>query len=992
MIGGLVAGLAYEGTGRDFKIYGLRSFLCWGVAMVGRSWQLKRSPHRTRNRSIRIAAFVALSVAAALAAAAFAQPPRRSNSSRRSPKGTKPEPAKSKPTPQQNLQQLQARAWAALYTGKLAEAAKLAAPLLKARLESAQLEAKHFRARWYWASGTKKSRATAKKAWADLRRAGESDANAIRLKTGQALQLAAANNPTSTARAIALLKTVTPGEVSDTCIAEAGIELARLHMARGQWNEAAAALKAAEDDLNFRPKRYVPGGGGRQALPKVVTQPFLDEINRVRRQLDLAKDAGRGLFEKGEKLRNAGKFAEAIRTFHQLIKKFPSDRYAARANLHIGYCYAAMGSHRTALAHWRKFIKAARAGPWRGQAYASLIDLYLGQFLDITNAKKYAGLAAEAMPAGLGDKKLDCDTSWKAAAFGIHFQSGIVAYIGGDTSFAASHFDKALKAGGRGAASRVKRLLAFARAGRPLIPEKVGPRAAADPVSVALSVGTIYNICGDYGRAAGPFDRVAKRERCRPTTVQTSYALFGRGVAYEGTNTPKMARVYYEGSLRRYPPGEWHDETLYRAAMIIQRGAPKPTPQSPATPVAGKKTAPKRPPAPPKPDPRQVAAYLEARKAELAHWRMLIKRFPESPFAEPATYYAGMIFAAAGRWPDAAKQLTDFTAAYPNCPKAGPAHIQIIDISLERLFDLAAARKSATAATIWAGKYKPVATKDTKVAKNAAKLPGLRDILLAGWNRPPSKDQLKSTKYNIYLRAGLVAYLDQNFPLATKMFREGDKFDSSDRKKGGAQTAMTRMVEVIRGKMKKLTPKEAIDLLKDDRQKVGVLLADLYLFTFEPKKAQGLYERLVLGEHPLPNPGTSIKGYLLLRLGQALEFQGKHDEAMVLLKQLADPRYAKSPWAADGVFRVATWSYNRKQDQTEAMPYWKRVFTQFPKHKEAERALFYYGLVADHSKDYPTAISAYKEYLKRYADSRWTERVRMKLLPDVERKYKESKQ
>ena len=953
--------------------------------MIRRSRQLKRSPHRKRNRPILIIAFVALSVAAcpelrrraALAAATFARPPRPA-----SPKSPA-SPVAGKKTPQQDLQQLQARAWAALYTGKLAEAAKLAKPLLKTRVESAQLEAKHFRARWCWAGGTKKSRATAKKAWADLARAPKSDANAIRLKIGRALQLAAPGNAASIDRAIALLKTVTPGEVCDTCIAEAGIELARLYIARGKWTEAAAALKAAEDDLNFRPKKYIPGGGGRQALPKVVTRPFLDEINRVRRQLDLAKDAGRGLFEKGEKLRNAGKFAEAIRTFHQLIKKFPSDRYAARANLHIGYCYTAIGSHRTAIAHWRKFIQAAPAGPWRGQAYASLIDLYLGEFHDVINARKYAAAAAEAMPAGLKDNKLDCDASWKAAAFGIHFQSGIVAYVSGDTSFAASHFEKALKAGGRGAAARVGRLLAFARAGRPLIPEKVGPRAAADPVSVALSVGTIYNICGDYGKAARPFQRVAKGERCRPTTVQTSYALFGRGVAYEGTNKPKMARVYYEGSLRRYPPGTWHDETLYRVAMIIQRDAQKLAPKPPAPKKADPRTA-KKPVAKASPgllaSARQApsAAYLEARKAELAYWRMLIKRFPKSPFAEPAMYYSGTIYAAAGKWADAAKQLTDFTAAYPNSPKAGPAHIQIIDISLERLFDLAAARKSATAATIWAAGYKPGATKDTKGAKDANKVPGLRDVLLAGWNRPPGKDQLKHTKYNIYLRAGLVAYLDQEYDQAVAMFKKAGPVRPSEANRaliGPCQFGLHFLMNAARNR-KCLSPQKILDACKTVQERTGVLLADMYMEGMRPEKAAKLCQDV----RSFKSCSTEVQAYCIMQQGRALmRVDGKENQSLECLKKLQDPRYASCSSTPGGLLRLGVFTYNRTQDPKASMPVYKYLFTRFPDDPAAEKAMLYYCLDATQLGDKNLASTMSNRFFKKYPHNRWKKALETRL-------------
>ena len=174
--------------------------------------------------------------------------------------------------------------------------------------------------------------------------------------------------------------------------------------------------------------------------------------------------------------------------------------------------------------------------------------------------------------------------------------------------------------------------------------------------------------------------------------------------------------------------------------------------------------------------------------------------------------------------------------------------------------------------------------------------------------------------------------------------------------------------------------------MKDDKQKIGLRMADLALLTFAPARAGVLYERLMAGDPPFQKPTADVESYLLFRMGQALEFQDKHDDAVVCLKRLYGPKYSKYPWTGDGIYRLGTWSFNHTQDYAQAGKHWEYVATNFPKHKEAERALFFYAYFADiKSKDYKKAIVGYRKYLSRYPSGRWTKRISETLLPKAQK-------
>lgn len=135
------------------------------------------------------------------------------------------------------------------------------------------------------------------------------------------------------------------------------------------------------------------------------------------------------------------------------------------------------------------------------------------------------------------------------------------------------------------------------------------------------------------------------------------------------------------------------------------------------------------------------------------------------------------------------------------------------------------------------------------------------------------------------------------------------------------------------------------------------------------------------GQPPFGAPSSELEAYLILRMGQAFEFQKKHDKAVVTLERLYDPKYAKYSWASDGIFRLGTWNHNMTQKTATAMPHWEHVFTKTPDHPEAERALFYFATAATENGDRDRAEKAFRMYLDRYPDSRWTARIRDYELP-----------
>ncbi|MDD4890584.1 MAG: tetratricopeptide repeat protein [Phycisphaerae bacterium] len=569
-----------------------------------------------------------------------------------------------------------------------------------------------------------------------------------------------------------------------------------------------------------------------------------------------------------------------------------------------------------------------------------------------------------------------------------------------------------------------------------------GPAAPTSKVALALSMGVIYTCSGRLDKADAYFERVLGKPGipAKPgsspspskgegrgeggipavppmpgaTKAQAAFAIFGQGAVLHARGKLDDAKDAFTASYKAFPDGRWVDETLYRLATIIQSQAeakyPSPSGRGqgegsakPGTEGSAEAARPKSKDQldkEAKAEKERIAARLLACGEATPYWEEILKRWlvkgddgklaPRSPRVEDALYNLGVLqydLAEAGidatgnppppnkldaAWKPAAATLGRLCELYPKSMYAGDAYVRQVNVAMERMFDQEQAYAIAQHAVPWVRQQMEAKSQTEGESGSPA---------WAMLSHQPSRDSLNAVFFDCYNRAGLLAYLRQQKDQAVAFFREADHYDNSLRRRSGAETAMARMIAVVQGKVPALAPADFMGDLKDNKQKVGIFLADTALITFDPTRAAKLYTHLLAGTHPFPAPTDNVESYLLLRMGQAMEFGGKHDEAMVYLRRLYAPKYATYPWVADGIYRMAVWTYNHQQDPRAAAPHYRYVFTKYPDHPEAIRALFLYGLNAMNSGDMQEAISAFRLYLTRYPGTRWEQRIQTDLLP-----------
>ncbi len=859
-----------------------------------------------------------------------------------------------------------AKAWTAIYRNEPAAAAAAVDRLVASPEPSVRLTALHIKARSLWLTGDLASRQSAQQIWAHLASEAKADKETVaRIGIAKSLGLTARGQHRE---AVGSLEAVAENAMYSSAALEVAIELAILHAKAGNPDAAKAALAAATKELE-KAESY--------RIPKPIADAFAAAIGSTRESLG---SPARMLLLRALGMQREKEYQKAIMLFGEVSKEFPGTDEDHRSQFEIGSCYASLGQTPRAIEHWQKFTSSAPAAPWRGKAFLRLIDSALLERLDLDEAARYGQQASLATPRAFADAA--ARGSWHEVGYPLSLRIGIVALCRGRQAEAIASFGEARShAKNPVLTERVDSLVAAAKNASGLIPEdcrdsrSLADLRGAESSQLALSLGMAFKVAGEPTLATGFFDRVlgkpatrddqrkagppVGRGISRATSAQLAFASFGKGAILEAARKPDKAQSTnaFVAALNLHRDATWHDETLYRAAMIA------------ATP-----------------------------EDAVPFWVQLLQRFPKSPRREVASYrYALALCDQAGAlakkfaggsstaaeatkvdqaWEAAAAALATLADAFPNGPYSGEVLVRQIDISLEHTFDLEAADAACKRAMMWLEREPP----------RASSLETVNSTVLPVWAAPQAsspevaRDDLA---FRTYVAAGLVALLQKRTDEAVTMFGKASRFDKSRRQEIGAETSMGRMISVAEGRGPEFSPHAMLKALKNDRQRTGVLLADLALLTFDPQRAGLLYERILAGQPPFGRPPEELEAYLILRLGQALEFQRKRTESLAMLSKLYEPKYAKYSWASDGIFRLGTWTVNAGLGRAKAMPHWEHVFTKTPNHPEAERALFYYGLAAKKQGDHHKAIHAFEEFLKRYPDSLWTRRIRDYELPDL---------
>jgi len=436
-----------------------------------------------------------------------------------------------------------AQAWAAVFSGKSQEAITLAEPVAKLSdpdYKWAAIEAAHLQARAYHQSGTAQGRARAAQLWKQIERLDTSKATKARLQIAKALEAEArgtaipaagagagspakpAGDPSAIKQAIDTLEPLLKAGRWNLVEAEAALDLSRLYVQANRFDDAKKTLDYIVAYLGVKKNLIV------LEIPPGLEKPYIAAAKAAIAHLKYDKNIGLAEFEAAEKLRKAGKFADAARAYQAVIavvKNFPESDYGPRSDLHVGDCLMGLGQTARAIEHWKKFIAPAPAGPWRGQAYIGIIDYCLEEQLDLPEAGKYADIARNSLPAALADhgtgaagsaagagrgmgvppmrptgilpvsptgilpvsgsprsavpsgtpvsgSPVPAAASWSLVAFDIHLRVGLVSFCQGNSAQAVSAFQSAKAlATSKATAESLDSLISAAKSGKAVIPD-----------------------------------------------------------------------------------------------------------------------------------------------------------------------------------------------------------------------------------------------------------------------------------------------------------------------------------------------------------------------------------------------------------------------------------------------------------------------------------------------------------------------------------------
>ena len=887
------------------------------------------------------------------------------------------------------------KGWSSFYDSQPFSAAEAVDKLARSSNLGTKLHALHVKARSLWLAGDPASQRAAQSLWTELAREGQGDPYS-RARTEIARGLGFEKSGQA-AQAIESIEQITKQNLPSCVAVEAAIELALLYAHADRVRDATAQLDEADTILGY-PESI--------ALPGELQKAFAKGVKHARESI---ASKGHALFLLARGMQREKQYPRAIELFNQVSQDFPASDYAPRSQCEVGACLVSMGRQDEAIEHWRAFIAAAPAGPWRGQAFLRLIDIQLAERLDLAEAERYALQAKTALAAALG-QNLGVNTGgWSEAAYGLALRIGMIAFCGEDYAASCEALEQArVAAPDKAAADRLVSLIEVAREKRGIIPEECrratsDPRSTAatrqatdgDRVHLALNLGMIHHLAGLDDLATRLFDRVTgtpavpatKGSPARPavqplpgaTPAQLAFAAFGKGAVLQAARKTQPARDAFLASLKAAKDGSWHDETLFRVATIIEAEADS---QVAKGGEAGRD---------------QVAAARTARAGALPFWRELVERFPESPRRELAMYRVGVLTyesaeaasAAAGSkadasgiaearkrvekaWGDAAKALGAFTEAYPESEYAGDAYVRQIDLSFERLFDLERAGTLGPLAATWAkaGPYvaAPQQSPPWAVAPRA------------------SSDSIFPTmRRECLIRAALTAYLREQYDEAVEyVTAAGPEAPAA----GFTQAPDFRAIGVhyllsnIQSRKQVVDPR-AIEAAVNDQQRMALQLGGLYLESIRPERAEAVFLRFVEKEPALGRVPAELEAYAMLKIAVAIDRQlSRRGDAFEWLEKLIARRdLAGSHWHANAMFRRALYTSNQAPNYALAMARYQQMLDRYPDHELAELARAYYALDAITLKDLDAATTGLETLLEKFPATRHR--------PGIERRLQE---
>ena len=812
--------------------------------------------------------------------------------------------------------------------------------------------------------------------------------------------------------AVKSLEKMLEGNAHGDTTAEATDVLAMFYMADGETEKAKKVVNFGLQVLQY----------------KGVKDGYILALLRGRLTSNFTAGWAKRMYDEAEKLRAEKKFAEAGQLFAQVRAMYPKSEWAHASGFRIGQCFLGLNQSAKAVDWWQKFIKESSAGPWRGQSYVALIDAVLESELNLKKATEFAMTATATLSKGLGK---DAEPSWKDAAYDIHLRLGIISLVDGRFDAATKAFEQAKQSAPTGTSSEVQsgldRLVEASKQRAKLVPDELG--VGDDRAKVAMGIGNVYNVLRQYDVARTYFTSVLVGPMRSRSAAHRSFAGlgFGRTLTTDGktgrdksevrkpTNSsplPSLIAVY-EASLKEFSSGSWHDETLYRLATIIQDQADLEfgKPSNLDTCKNGKQAdqparslSPKEIAAQAKAEKERLAALLKAKGEALPYWQRILERYPNSPRCEQAFYYAGVLLydMAKAASADKSEQLSKdadslfnrLCERYPKSIYVGDSCVRQIDFSLERKYDLNLATSLVDQGLQWA---KSRNVKITTAADGTLTSGSLADAAKAirdgsatvpAWGQGSERlaADLLSDLYNLYYRAAILAYIQEKFDDVAKYLDMAGSARPTDGMvaKFDLQKIGLHILEVCSKRKEPSWYPDAINAAKNDSQKLAIKLADTYVHSQRPEKAEAIYKQLLAGDSLLGRPSKAVEGYCLMQLALVYSNQNvNRDKSIEYYKRFLTREYADFPWAADAIMRLTVLEYNTTRDPRRAVAQCQYIISKYPDHPDAERAAYFIALAAIHLGDKSLAESSCKAFIEKYPHSGWKSHVQTVLNNEV---------
>jgi len=729
---------------------------------------------------------------------------------------------------------------------------------------------------------------------------------------------------------------------------EAGDILAILHLQQGNREEAQKLVDSRLQLIKYND----------------VEDPYIERLLKGRMSSKWFAGGGEAerLYSEAEGLRKNENFAEAGKLYARVQSQFSESPFADASGFRIGQCFLGLNQSRRAESHWREFLNDEPEGPWRGQTYLALANVALLERLDVDSASEQLQSAVQAYEQGVGDKAL---LSWQQAAKNFYLQLGVIALAERRYDDAGDALDKANRVPGGSNARFValtQQLRTIASERQNVLPAELD--AGDRDIQTATALGVLSILMDRHTDARKIFSALLNGSRATRSAPHRSFIALGLARLFLRSDEREQAKKGYQYSLSQHPKGEWRDQTLRELALLIERKAAE---QYPAPENTKTKSGLKR--APSDEQKKLQRSQLYAARAEaLPYWVDLYRNHPESGFVPQSLFHMGQLYVEAGRIDWAAKSFEKLTQEYPHSRWTGDAHVWLIDVNLEREFDLEAAREHAREAQQWLAKRDPNAADEQFDTTLFAETANLRTA--------------RAVTYDITVRAGLIEYLDGQYSTAAQRFREARRFSPPRRYRlvmGSIATGTERLIKAASAG-ESITPEEVKE--GDSKAKLMLMLADLYYEGRQFEQALELCERVIKGEAPQATPNQQSWAYFK---------KGRNLHAMFLPLD-AVPEFQRAaqvgpdaPWCPTALSYAANGIFNYTQDVPNVVARWKRLAARFPESEEAERATYHIGFAFEKSGRFREAKAAYEHFIDTYPNSDYVRAIRRFHLPVVEK-------